>query len=71
MPSGLIDEDGGVRARRDLRCNFDQVQLHRRSVATRHDEGCAFALQRTDRPEKSCFSPRQPGYLNRIELTPR
>ena len=51
MPSGLIDEDGGVRAGRDLRGDLGQMQVHRLGVAARHDEGGAFALLRTDRAE--------------------
>jgi hypothetical protein len=50
MPSGLIDEDGGVCARRDLPGDLGQVKV-RLGVATRHDEGCAFAFLRTDRAE--------------------
>src|SRR6185437_207932 len=51
MPSGLIEKDGGVRARRDLRGDLGQVQVHRLGVAARHDEGGAFALVRADRAE--------------------
>ena len=51
MPSGLIDEDRGVCARRDLRRNLGEMQVHRLGVATRHDERGAFALLRTDRAE--------------------
>ena len=51
MPSGLIDEDGGVRAGCDLRGDLGQMQVHRLGVAARHDEGGAFALLRTDRAE--------------------
>jgi hypothetical protein len=51
MPSGLIDEDGGVRARCDLGGDLGEMQVHRLGVATRHDEGGAFALLGTDRAE--------------------
>jgi len=40
-----------VRARRDLRGDLGQVQVHRLGVAARHDEGGAFALVRADRAE--------------------
>jgi transposase len=51
MPSGLIDEDRGMCAWRDLRGDFGQVKVHRLGVATRHDERGAFAFLRTDRAE--------------------
>jgi hypothetical protein len=51
MPSGLINEDGGVGVRRDLRGDLGEMQIHRLGVATRHDERRAFALLRTDRAE--------------------
>jgi hypothetical protein len=51
MPAGLIDEQRGVRARRDLGGDFGQVQVHRLSVASGHDEGCAFAVLGADRAE--------------------
>jgi hypothetical protein len=51
MPSGLINEDGGVCVRRDLRGDLGEMQIHRLGVATRHDERRAFALLRTDRAE--------------------
>jgi len=49
-PSGLIDEDRGARAGRDLGGDLGQLKVHRLGVATRRDEGCAFFL-RTDRAE--------------------
>src|ERR1700691_3717051 len=51
MPSGLIDEDRGVCAWRDLGGDLGQVKVHRLGVATRHDERGAFAFLRTDRAE--------------------
>ncbi len=51
MPTGLIDEQRGVGARRDLGGDFGQMQVHRLSVAARHDERRALAVLRTDRPE--------------------
>ena len=47
-PSGLIDEDGGVRSRRNLRGDLGQVQVHRLSVAPWHDKGRALAVLRAD-----------------------
>ena len=49
MPSGLIKEDGGVRARRNLGGDLGEMQVYRLGVATRHDERRAFALLRADR----------------------
>jgi hypothetical protein len=51
MPSGLINEDGGVRCRCDLRGDLGEMQIHRLGVATRHDERRSFALLGTDRAE--------------------
>src|SRR5271155_495456 len=51
MPAGLIDEQRGVRARRDLGGDFGQVQVHRLGVASGHDEGCALAVLGADRAE--------------------
>ena len=51
MPSGLINEDGGVCVRRDLRGDLGEMQIYRLGVATWHDERRAFALLRTDRAE--------------------
>ena len=45
MPAGLIDEQRGVRARRDLGGDFGQVRVHRLGVASGHDEGCALAVR--------------------------
>ena len=51
MPAGLIDEERGVRARRDLSGDFGQMQVHRFGVASGQDEGCAFAILGADRAE--------------------
>ena len=51
MPAGLIDEQRGVRARRDLGGDFGQVQVHRFGVAAGHDEGRALAVLGADRAE--------------------
>ena len=51
MPAGLIDEKRRVRAGRDLRGDFGQVEVHRFGVAPGHDERRALAIPGTDRPE--------------------
>jgi hypothetical protein len=51
MSSGLIKKDGGVRARRDLRGDLGEVQLHRLGDAVGHDQGGGRALLRTDHAE--------------------
>ena len=51
MPTGLIDEQRGVGAWRDLRGDFGQMQVHRLGVASGHDEGCALAVLGADRAE--------------------
>src|SRR5271165_5021813 len=51
MPAGLIEEQRSVRARRDLGGDFGQVQVHRLSVASGHDKGCALAVFGADRAE--------------------
>ena len=48
MPAGLIDEQHGVRARRDLGGDFGQVQVHRFGVAPGQDEGRALAVLGAD-----------------------
>ncbi len=51
MPAGLIDEQGGMGARRNLCGDFGQMEIHRLGVATRHDERRALAVFRADRAE--------------------
>jgi hypothetical protein len=51
MPAGLINEQGRVRAGRDVLGDFGQVQVHRLRVAARQDEPGALALFRADRAE--------------------
>ena len=51
MPAGLIDEQRGVRARRDLGGDFGQMEVHGLRVAAWHDERRAFAVLGTDRAE--------------------
>jgi hypothetical protein len=51
MPAGLIDEKRRMRARRDLRGDFGEVEIHRLCIAPGHDERRALAIPGTDRPE--------------------
>ena len=51
MPAGLIDEQRGVRARRDLGGDFGQMQVHRFGVAGREDQSRALSLLRADGSE--------------------
>ena len=51
MPAGLVEDQHGVRARRDRGGDLGEVEAHRLGVADRHDEGGALALFRADRPE--------------------
>ena len=51
MPAGLVDKKGGVRAWRNLRCDFGEVEIHRFRIAAWHDERRALAVLGTDRAE--------------------
>jgi hypothetical protein len=51
MPAGLIDQQHGVRSRRDLGGDFGEVEVHRLRVAAWHDQGRALAVLGTDRAE--------------------
>ena len=51
MPAGLVDKKGGVRAWRNLRCDFGEVEIHRLCIAAWHDERRALAVLGTDRAE--------------------
>ena len=48
MPAGLVDKKGGVRAWRNLRCDFGQMQVHGFGVTPGQDEGCALAVLGAD-----------------------
>jgi hypothetical protein len=48
MPAGLIDEQHGLRARRDLGGDFGQVQVHGFGAAPGHYEGRALAALGAD-----------------------
>jgi hypothetical protein len=51
MPAGLVDKKGGVRAWRNLRCDFGEVEIHRLRVAAWHDKRRALAVLGTNRAE--------------------
>src|SRR4051812_42198550 len=51
MPSGLVEDQHGVRSGRYCPGDLGQVQGHGRTVAARQDEGRALALSGTDRAE--------------------
>ena len=51
MPAGLVDKKGGVRAWRNLGCDFGEVEIHRLRIASWHDERRALAVLGTDRAE--------------------
>ena len=57
MPAGLIDEEGGVRAGRNLGGDFGQVQVHGFGVASGHDEGCALAVLRAKASTSASTAP--------------
>jgi hypothetical protein len=44
MPAGLIKQQYGMSARRDVFGDFGEMQLHRKGVALGHNEGCALAF---------------------------
>jgi hypothetical protein len=51
MPPGLIEQQHGVLAGADHLADLGQVQVHRRDVAERQDQGRAFAVLRADGTE--------------------
>jgi hypothetical protein len=51
MPSGLIEDQDGMRARRDMEGDFLEMHAHGLAVATGHDDASALSLSRTDRTE--------------------
>jgi len=51
MPAGLVEQQDGMLAWRDLGRDFGQMQVHRLGVACGQDEGCALAVLRADRAE--------------------
>ena len=51
MPTGLIEDEDRVGARRDRGRDFLEVEGHGFGVAGRQDEPCAFPLDGADGPE--------------------
>ena len=51
MPPGLIEEQDGVGAGRDVEGDFLKVHTHGLAVAVGHDDAGALALGRADRAE--------------------
>jgi hypothetical protein len=48
VPTGLVDDERGVGAERNLGDDFNQTEVHRLAVAARHEEGraCGPSLER-------------------------
>lgn len=51
VPAGLVEQQNGMLAWRDLGRDFGQMQVHRLGVACGQDEGGALAVLRADRTE--------------------
>jgi hypothetical protein len=51
VPSSLIHQEHGMRARCNDVCDFDQMQTHCLCVAAWQDEGSALAVLRTNGTE--------------------
>ena len=51
VPSGAVNDDDGMGARRDGLADLGQVQRHGLLVGERHDEGGASAASRADSAE--------------------
>jgi hypothetical protein len=51
MPSGLIEDQDGMRPRRDVEGDLFEVHAHGLAVATGHDDASTLALGGTDGPE--------------------
>ena len=51
VPSGLVEDEDGMGARRDGGADLMEMRLHRLRVAVGHHQAGALALSRADRPE--------------------
>ena len=51
MPPGAIQQQDGMRARRDMAADLNQMQVHRLGIGLGQDKGGAGAARRTDRAE--------------------
>jgi hypothetical protein len=54
VPSGLIEQDDGVRAGRDVEGDLHEMHAHGLAVAPGHDDAGSLAFSGTDRPEDPC-----------------
>src|SRR3546814_8970323 len=52
MPSGLIEQQNGMCARRDVEGDLLEVHAHRLAVAAGHDDAGGFTFGGTDRAEQ-------------------
>src|SRR3546814_12055123 len=52
MPSGLIEQQNGMCARRDVEGDLLEVNAHRLAVAAGHDDAGGFTFGGTDRAEQ-------------------
>ena len=52
VPPGLVEDHDGMDAGSDHRADLAEMRLHGLGVAEGHDEACALALGRADRPEE-------------------
>ena len=51
VPSGLVEQDDGMRTRRDMEGDLFQMHAHRFAVAAGHDDAGGFPLGRADGTE--------------------
>ena len=54
VPSGLIKDDDGVSAGRDVEGDLFKMHAHRLAVAAGHDDASSLAFDRADRAEDRC-----------------
>jgi len=54
VPSGLIEDDHSVGARRDVEGDLFKMHTHRLAVATGHDDASSLAFGRADGAEDPC-----------------
>jgi hypothetical protein len=71
VPTGLIEDQHGVRAGRDLGCDFSEVQVHCLAVAMRQDQGCPFAVLWADGAEDGALIRWRRGPRAAFRPTPR
>jgi hypothetical protein len=54
VPSGLIEQEDRMRARRDVEGDLLEMHAHRLAVAPGHDDAGGLAFSRADRAEEPC-----------------